>query len=78
LGQEERGALDDAIMAAFLDDSDAAFDALLTAARVHSMADFDEEAASMRVNHQHSSAGATPLMAAAGKGRVHEVLPLTH
>lgn len=38
------------------------------------MADFDEEGAAARLNYQHSSAGATPLMAAAGKGRIHEVL----
>eukprot|EP00873_Tetraselmis_striata_P025125 jgi/Tetstr1/445389/TSEL_033175.t1 len=73
LPEAERHSLDEAIMGAFLHGSDDAFDALLETTGVHSMADFDEEGAAARLNYQHSSAGATPLMAAAGKGRIHEM-----
>lgn len=36
--------------------------------------DEDPRVAAARVNFRHSSTGATPLMVAAGKGRLHEVV----
>ncbi|CAL5229490.1 g12825 [Coccomyxa viridis] len=71
---EQRQAIEDAIMAAFLAGTDDNFDKLLEVTGAILIEDI--EASRACVNVQHQGTGATALMAAAGKGRLEDAAAL--